>query len=114
MIYFKKILITLTILLASCNVKASNAELVTAIASNDIEYVYDWASQTQDIDQLITDDLSALHLAIALSRYEIIKILIKLGADVNKPSRTNQKPLAVAKLMSTNEIIQLLIDAGAR
>lgn len=114
MIYFKKILITLTILFASCNVNAANADLAAAIAGNDIEYVYDWAIKTQDIDQLVSADLPALHLAIVSSRYEIIKILIKLGANVNKPSRTNQRPLAVAQLMSTNEIIQLLIDAGAR
>ena len=112
--YFKRILIILTILFASISVNAANAELARAIAGNDIEYVYNWARQTQNIDQPVTADLPALHLAIVSSRYQIIKILIKLGADVNKPNRTNQRPLAVAQLMSTNEIIQLLIDAGAR
>jgi ankyrin repeat protein len=54
-----------------------------------------------------------LHLAISRHRYDILDLLIALGADVNRTDRNGQTPLAAAMLRGDGEAIRRLEDAGA-
>ncbi len=54
-----------------------------------------------------------LHLAIGRHRYDILDLLIGLGADVNVADGNGQTPLAAAMLRGDGEAIRRLQDAGA-
>lgn len=48
-----------------------------------------------------------------LGHIDIVKLLVENGADVNAPSRTNQKALVDATLNGHYEVIKYLIEHGA-
>jgi ankyrin repeat protein/uncharacterized glyoxalase superfamily protein PhnB len=54
-----------------------------------------------------------LHFAIGRHRYDILDLLIVLGADVNMTNRSGQTPLATAMLRGDREAMRRLQDAGA-
>ena len=63
--------------------------------------------------------LSPLHIAIKRELIETIKIIIKLGGDINAIARGDIMPLKLAEDIPTssiyrNEIIALLLEKGAR
>lgn len=55
-----------------------------------------------------------LHLATDLKRYEILDLLIELGADIEAEDGTRQTPMAVAMLRGDQEAIRRLHTAGAK
>lgn len=68
------------------------------------------------IDINAQDDIlaSALHYATAAESFDVIKLLIASGAQLNIADKDNATPLHVAIITHKNqEIIQYLIDAGA-
>ncbi len=61
---------------------------------------------------------TALHEAIVLSdggpdHQEVLRLLIKAGADVNLPDRQGVLPLTLARQRSQSEMAQILEQAGA-
>lgn len=56
---------------------------------------------------------SALHCAVVNSRVNLVKILLKAGADVNVVSKLGVTPLKLAVTVSNLEIVKLLVDAKA-
>ncbi len=57
---------------------------------------------------------TALHYAIINSDVELVKYLIKYGANVNKATGEGSTPLYLAKLNNNEEIISTLKNAGAK
>ncbi|OGR80834.1 MAG: hypothetical protein A2X32_09545 [Elusimicrobia bacterium GWC2_64_44] len=63
--------------------------------------------------------LTALHMAAANNRYEVAKLLIERGADLNPvsyntvPKATYGTPLHFAACAGANSIVQLLLERGA-
>jgi ankyrin repeat protein len=58
--------------------------------------------------------LPALHFAISLNRYDILDLLIELGADVEATDLNGHTALDSAMLNADREAIRRLIAAGAR
>jgi hypothetical protein len=56
-------------------------------------------------------DMTALHMAVAISRTEVVQFLLDNGADVQAKDGKGRAPLDLAK---TDEIRKLLHDAGLR
>lgn len=61
---------------------------------------------------------TALHEAIVLSdgepeHQEVLRLLIKAGADVNLPDRQGVRPLSLARQRSQTEMTEILEQAGA-
>jgi ankyrin repeat protein len=54
-----------------------------------------------------------LHLAMNRKRYDLVDLLIELGADVDAPDGAGQTPLAVAMLRGDREAMTRLHAAGA-
>jgi len=57
---------------------------------------------------------TALHYAAANGDAELVKYLIKSGANVNKATGEGSTPLFLAKLGEYNEVIKILKNAGAK
>ncbi len=57
---------------------------------------------------------TALHVAAWNSRYEIAKLLIDAGADVNSRNHTKSTPLHFAATRSHLPLIRLLLESGAQ
>jgi Ankyrin repeats (3 copies) len=60
------------------------------------------------------DGRTALHFAMSLNRYDILGLLIELGADLEAKDDNGQTALAVAMLRGDGEAIRLLHAAGAK
>jgi ankyrin repeat protein len=56
---------------------------------------------------------AALHFAVDESSIEVVKLLIKHGADINMPNRYGRTPLHVAAMYNRWDSAEALIDAGA-
>lgn len=57
---------------------------------------------------------NALHYAVVNGNVELVKYLIKHGANVNKSTGEGSSPLFLAKLGNREEIIKILKSAGAK
>jgi ankyrin repeat protein len=57
---------------------------------------------------------TALHYAAINGDVELVKYLIKYGANVNKATGDGSTPLYLAQLGKHEEIIKLLKNAGAK
>jgi ankyrin repeat protein len=57
---------------------------------------------------------TSLHYAAVNGDVELVKYLIKHGANVNKATGEGSSPLFLARLGSYNEIVKLLLNAGAK
>ena len=57
---------------------------------------------------------TALHYAAINGDGELVKYLIKYGADVNKPTGEGSTPLYLAQLGNHEEIVNILKQAGAK
>jgi len=54
-----------------------------------------------------------LHIAALLGQFEIVRILVLLGADVNAKMNFNDTPLHCAVRQSNQEIVKFLLEKGA-
>ncbi len=57
---------------------------------------------------------NALHYAIINGDVELVKYLIKYGANVNKATGEGSTPLYLAKLGGDDEVVKILKNAGAK
>ena len=97
--------------------KMSNG-LIQAIESSNIKKIKESLERdTSDINKLNEKGLSPLHIAVINGNLEIIKLLLKYGADPNISSlKKSQTPLHLAyifKCLISNEIINLLLQYKA-
>ncbi|MBY0358054.1 MAG: ankyrin repeat domain-containing protein [Candidatus Obscuribacterales bacterium] len=60
------------------------------------------------------NDFTALHSAVFAGDFEIVKLLVSHGADVNARNSMKQTPLARAKKQNAVQIEKYLIEHGAR
>jgi ankyrin len=91
------------------------ANIFDAILANDIKTVIQLIELEQvDIHTLSPDGRTPLHIASYWGKFQIVKALIDLGADVNFPSRSNLwTPLHVACWGNQILVITRLILNGA-
>jgi len=66
-----------------------------------------------NIDARVTATEAAIHLAAEGDSVEVLKLLIKHGADVNTPNSRNIRPLHHAALRGSDRAARILLDAGA-
>ena len=57
---------------------------------------------------------TALHYAAVNGDIDLVKYLIKHGANINKASAEGSTPLFLAKMGGYNEIVKILRNAGAK
>jgi ankyrin repeat protein len=91
--------------------------LYDAVEDNEIEMVKflldNEVSPNRGVYSDESKDLTPLHCAIDGEYIDIVSLLIKAGADVNKWDRDEESPLCHALKKKNKKIISLLIKAGA-
>ena len=91
--------------------------LLYAIQKNRIEMVEVLAKSKVDLNKAsrVTDrrKWTPLALACAKGNYDVVNILIKYGADVNRDDGHSSFPINHAASMGKNDIVSLLIKSGA-
>ena len=90
-------------------------EFVHAIDNNDIEYVKHIINNTDvniDSGQYTTGN-TALNYAAIHNKLDIVKLLIKADANIEKTNDDGQTPLYNAVDHGNIEIVKFLIDSGA-
>ncbi len=68
---------------------------------------------TFNINERSIDGVTPLLLSILTEKYEMAKILIEAGADINIGDNENNTPLHIASWFGSFETVKLLIDNGA-
>jgi ankyrin repeat protein len=81
--------------------------IVREVARNDPKSLQRRASQFEE-------ERTALHYAIVLKRYDLLDLLIQIGADIEAMNNKGQTPLAVAMLRGDREAMRRLHAAGAK
>ncbi|XP_031570135.1 protein fem-1 homolog B-like [Actinia tenebrosa] len=71
------------------------------------------ARGTVKIDDQIIEETSALWAAAAKGEMEIVKLLIKKGANVNSRTKTNSTPLRATAYDGRLDIVSYLVEHGA-
>ena len=61
----------------------------------------------------LTNGVAPLHHAVGFGRSEIVQLLLKNGADVNKLSTAGYAPIHIAAINGSTRIAQTLIENGA-
>lgn len=54
-----------------------------------------------------------LHLAARANQTDIVRVLLRNGAQVNAKARENQTPLHIASRLGNSDIVTLLLQHGA-
>jgi len=94
-------------------------QLCEACKIGDLEQVQYWIDQNVDLD-VIWDkndkskrNMTPLRIAIEEKNMDVIKLLLKAGANVNKADKYGNAPLYKAASTGQLEVVKLLIDNGA-
>ena len=94
-------------------------QLCDAAMGNDIQKVNELIVKGADVNAKSQDGLTPLECAVWNSHIGLVKLLIAKGADVNEKLNNNETALSIAQSKASpyyprNEIIKLLIQAGAK
>lgn len=92
--------------------KINYTPLALAIRLESVEIVKFLLEKNAAID-LIIHELSLLHLAVITKNYEIIKLLVQYGINLNSLTTYNETALHLAVELQLVEVVQLLLDRGS-
>lgn len=94
------------------NQQKENLPFLDAVRKGDIEQVSKFIDEGAKVNYKDIDGFTALYYGI--SNINMVKLLIKAGADVNASLYWDSTPLEVAVWSSSMDIIRLLVENGAR
>ena len=98
--------------------RGAQHHIFSAIATGDLNVIRDVvARDPRSLERrgsAFEEGRTALHFAMSLNRYDILDLLIELGADLEAKDNNGQTALAVAMLRGDREAIRRLHAAGAR
>ncbi|MCC5640463.1 ankyrin repeat domain-containing protein [Nostoc sp. CHAB 5844] len=96
------------------NLNQEITKIFDAILNNDLSKIRKLVASGANINQKHPHSkLTPLIQAINLHQIEVIKLLIEVGADVHLYQYIQTTPLGLATSWGNNEIVQLLLQAGA-
>jgi ankyrin repeat protein/uncharacterized glyoxalase superfamily protein PhnB len=97
--------------------RGAHHHIFSAICIGDLELIRALVEQNPELlDRRLSrfeHGMTPLHFAISRKRYEILDLLIELGADLEAEDGTGQTALAVAMLRGDQEAMRRLHAAGA-
>ncbi|MFC1564805.1 ankyrin repeat domain-containing protein [candidate division KSB1 bacterium] len=111
----KKIILTAILLILNTSLTASTEQIVEAAKNGEFQTVK--SILELDISKMNATDennFTALHWACMRAHWDISKLLIEKGADLNVIGGDGATPLNWASNHDNTEIIKLLIDKGAK
>ncbi len=109
--------LSLLVLLMFCFAAIASApglagKLTDALKLRDIAQVRDLLAAGEDVQEKVRGDYP-LNVAALFGPAEMVAILLKAGADIEKPGRDGLLPLHNAVLAGRAEIVAILISKGA-
>ena len=88
--------------------------LIEAVKSGNIESVRALLKkQPAELKLTERDGTTALHWAVRADNLEIVRVLLRAGADVNAATREGVTPLALAAINGSVSATEVLLEAGA-
>ena len=93
------------IVLASARGHVSSLKLLLDVDGVDASRVRPWPTEESHTSPLI--------FAVSNERHEAVKVLIRYGADVNYCHPKYKTPLGIASVQGYDDIVAILLDAGA-
>lgn len=98
--------------------RGAHHHIFSAICMGDLELIRGLVEQNPELlDRRLSrfeHGMTTLHFAISRKRYDILDLLIELGADLEAVDGSGQTALAVAMLRGDREAMQRLHAAGAK
>jgi ankyrin repeat protein/uncharacterized glyoxalase superfamily protein PhnB len=98
--------------------RGARHHIFSAISVGELALIRELAEQDPDaLDRRLSrfeHGLTPLHFAISRKRYDIVELLIELGADLEAQDMSGQTVLAVAMLRGDREAMSRLHAAGAK
>lgn len=98
--------------------RGARHHIISAIAVGDLQLVRTLVEQNpEELDRRLSrfdQGQSVLHVAVSRQRYDVLDLLIELGADLEAVADTGQTALAVAMLRGDREAMKRLHAAGAK
>jgi ankyrin repeat protein len=98
--------------------RGAQHHIFSAIAVGDLDLIQKLVEQNPDaLDRRMSrfeQGQSPIHFAISRQRYDIVDLLIELGADLEAEDKNGNTALTVAMVKGDREAITRLIAAGAR
>jgi uncharacterized glyoxalase superfamily protein PhnB len=99
-------------------VRGARHHIFSAMSVGELGLIQELVEQNPDaLDRRLSrfeHGLTPLHFAISRKRYDIVELLIELGADVEAKDMSGQTALAVAMLHGDGEAMSRLYAAGAK
>ena len=115
------LLLLALVLSSGCGKKDDTAALSKKLCEAVVKgYVVETEKLVREHPKLVnipgTDDMTStpLHLAVKNNRYEIAKLLLQNGADINARNKHGQTPLHLAAMSGNAEFAQILLSQNAR
>jgi ankyrin repeat protein len=89
--------------------------LICAVIGNYVDIVYLLLANGADVNLATHHEVTPLQHACRIGNPEIVKLLLKAGADVNHPGyeKFDGSPLTTAAAYGYKEIVSILLEAGA-
>jgi ankyrin repeat protein len=91
--------------------------IFSAVCVGDLDLIRSLVEQNPELlDRRLSrfeHGLTPIHFCMSRKRYDILDLLIELGADLEAPDKTGQTALAVAMLRGDREAMRILHAAGA-
>jgi ankyrin repeat protein/catechol 2,3-dioxygenase-like lactoylglutathione lyase family enzyme len=98
--------------------RGARHHIFSAMSVGDLELIQKLVEENPDaLDRRMSrfeHGLTPLHFAMQRKRYDVLDLLLELGADVEAPDAAGRTPLAVAMLHGDREAMRRLHAAGAK
>ena len=95
------------------NAKLKFSPLMTAVGIGALDVVEKLIVSGADVNEKISNGITALHVASVKGDAEMVRLLLKHGANVNMTNDSGFSPLSYAIIMKRNEVTDILTEAGA-
>src|SRR5688572_3513060 len=92
-------------------------DLWSAARRGNTKAIEELVASGQDVNAkktgFVKEGYPPLHIAVLYEQKEAIKVLVRLGADVNSRNKDQETPLWIAVNLKEPDILELLLDLGA-
>lgn len=108
------LIVAMTCLLAACQSRMPNEQIVTFVATNQIEGVLQYLEERGDPNATNNNGDPLLFIATgAKGGMEVAELLIKAGADIDGQSGNGRTILVNAAGWCDFKMVRMILDAGA-
>ena len=94
------------------DIMTNSDNLILFVKTNNVEGVKKSVENKKNLNEISEEGLAPIHYAVFNENFEIVKILLYAGAEVNIKSSDGLTPLDIAVLNNQQDIAKILIECG--